>query len=522
MKMFRMLLITIFMLMFTNLYSQMGGGGHHINPDSLQLITVSGTAIVDTNSMMHPIYYIDTNGNGEADYFLNFGPWWYEPDSSNATRPNNGDQITIDGGLWEDNMMGYPMIVVYEINGEFWRDPYNPFWNHMGHHGANGGHHMDSCYNSGYGWEHDPPVTVTVSGYAIVDSTFMMEHYYLDENNDGTPDYFLNFGPPWYDPQSGAHRPENGDQIDIVGGLIENGNTSMIIVYEINGLFWRDSTFFGGHMGGGWMHKNMSQPVQFNTPFDEKDWIEMNPGWHHSGGGHHGGMQDSLFCQILETSPGSMNTLGNENAFAGYEVNFYYAGMMGGEMHHGMGCNGHLEFESDANFQFHYSDDQMSLNNINEQTVKVKFWDSDVNGWVVVSNAVINTSTNTVTFNNNKVGNFYILTGDSPSEVGEPTVVVNEFSLSQNYPNPFNPSTTIKFALPEKSSVRLEVFNILGQKVATLIDGTLEAGQHSVEFSAIGGSASGGNAYSLSSGVYIYKLSTDQNFNFTRKMILMK
>jgi len=257
----------------------------------------------------------------------------------------------------------------------------------------------------------------------------------------------------------------------------------------------------------------MNQPVKFNTPFDEKDWIEMNPGWHHGGGGHHGGMQDSLFCQILETFPESMNTIGNENAFAGYEVDFYYADMMGGGMHHGMGCNGHFEFESDADFQFHYSDDQLSLNNINEQTVEVKFWDSDVNGWVVVSNAVINTSANTVSFSNNKVGNFYILTGDSPTgNEGEPTSIVNEFTLSQNYPNPFNPSTTIKFNLPVKSSIKLEVFNILGQMVSTLIDGSLEAGQHSVEF----------NPQNLSSGVYIYKLSTDQNFNFTRKMILLR
>jgi hypothetical protein len=135
--------------------------------------------------------------------------------------------------------------------------------------------------------------------------------------NNGTPEYFLNFGPPWYEPQSGATRPQNGDQIDIVGGLINNGNYPMIIVYEINGLFWRDSSFFGGHMGGGWMHRNMTQPMQFNTPFDDMDWIEMQPGWH-MGGGHHGGMHDSLFCQILEIMPGSINTLGNENAFAGY------------------------------------------------------------------------------------------------------------------------------------------------------------------------------------------------------------
>ena len=499
-------------LITTSLLAQMGGGGHHMNPDSLQPVTVSGIAIVDT-TMMHSMYYIDTDNNGEADYFLNFGPWWYEPDSSNASRPNNGDQITIDGGLWEDNMMGYPMIVVYEINGEFWRDPYNPFWNHMGHQGANCQHNMDSCNNSGWGWQHDPPVTVTLSGYAIVDSTFMMEHYYLDEDNNGTPDYFLNFGPPWYEPNSGAHRPNNGDQIEIVGGLIENSNHPMVIVYEINGLFWRDSTFFGGHMGGGWIHRNMNQAEQFITPFDETDWIKMNPGWHHSGGGgHHGGMSDSLFCQIMETNPGEMITIGNENAFAGYEVNFYYQGMMGGGMHNGMGCNGHMEFDSDADFQFHYTDAQLNTLSINEQTIIVKYWDSDVNNWAVVNNATVNAAQNTIAFSNSKVANFYILTGDSPTSTNNGSNdVVDGYTLEQNYPNPFNPTTTITFNIPENGLVSVYVYNLIGEKVSTLINSNLEAGKYTITF----------DASKLPSGIYFYKLETS-NFISTRKMMLLK
>jgi hypothetical protein len=507
------LLFTLISLCFVvNLNAQMGGGGHHINPDSLQFITVSGTAIVDTNSMMHPIYYIDTNNNGEADYFLNFGPPWYEPDSSNATRPNNGDQITIEGGLWDGNMMGNQMIVVYEINGEFWRDPYNPFWNHMGHQGANCGHNMDSCNNSGWGWQHDPPVTVRLSGYAIVDSTFMMEHYYLDEDNDGTPDYFLNFGPPWYEPNSGAHRPANGDQIDIVGGLIENSNHPMVIVYEINGLFWRDSSFFGGHMGGGWIHRYMNQSEEFNTPFDEQDWIKMNPGWYSGGGGgHHGGMHDSLFCQIMETEPGSMFTIGDENAFAGYEIDFYYPGMMGGGMHHGMGCSGHMEFNSNANFQFHYTDDQLNLLNINEQTIQVKFWDTDVESWVTIGNAAINTSLNKITFSNSKVGNFYILTGDSPTETGDPSTEVKQYTLEQNYPNPFNPSTTIKYSVPQNSMVSVKVYNIVGQEIADLVHEMKSAGTYTIEFDAV----------TLPSGVYFYKIQAG-SYTETRKMVLMK
>jgi hypothetical protein len=485
-----------------------GHGGHH-NPDSLEIVTVEGYAIVDT-SFMHPMYYLDEDNDGVEDYHLNFGPYWYEPDSSNATRPNDGDFITITGGLVDSTMMNIPSIIVYEINGEFWRDPYTSFWNHMGHHGAHGGHNMDSCHTSGFGWMHDPPQTVSVSGTAMVDTTFMMEHYYLDEDNDGTPDYFLNFGPPWYEPTSGAARPEDGDQIDIVGGLINNSNYQMVIVYEINGLFWRDSSFFGGHMGGGWMNRNMTQPMQFNTPFDEMDWIEMNPGWH-MGGGHHGGMQDSLFCQILETLPGSTVELGNENAFAGYEIDFFFTRMMGGGMGN-MGCGEHMEFGSDANFQFHYTDVELQSKNIDESTIQVKYWDTHTNVWTTINNANINSSNNTVTFNTSDIGNFYILTGDSPTSVETPSdLIVESFTLEQNFPNPFNPTTSIKYQLSDVGFVTLKVYDVLGNEVALLVNEKKEVGSYNVTF----------DASKLSSGVYIYQLNVNEFIN-TKKMVLMK
>jgi hypothetical protein len=486
-----------------------GYGGHH-NPDSLETVTVEGYAIVDT-SFIHPVYFLDENNDGIEDYHLNFGPYWYEPDSSNVTRPNDGEFVTITGGLIDSTMMNISSIIVYEINGEFWRDPYNPFWNHMGHHGANGTHHTDSCYNSGFGWEHDPPQTISLTGIAFIDTTFIMEHYYLDEDNDGIPDYFLNFGPPWYEPPSGAQRPLNEEQIDILGGLIENGDYSMIIVYEINGLLWRDSTFFGDHMGGGWIHRNMNQPTQFNTPFDEMDWVEMNPGWH-NGGGHHGGMHDSLFCQIFETTPGSMITIGNENAFAGYELDFYFPRMMGGGMHHGMGCSGHMQFNSTANFQFHYSDEQLSLNNINELTIQVKFWDSDIDNWAVVSNASVNLNTNTISFSSDRIGNFYILTGDSPTSINDETSsLISDYTLEQNHPNPFNPTTTINYSIPKEELVKLKLYNALGEEVSILVNEMKQAGKYKYKL----------DATSLTSGIYFYRLKAG-SYVETKKMILLK
>ncbi len=86
-----------------------------------------------------------------------------------------------------------------------------------------------------------------------------------------------------------------------------------------------------------------------------------------------------------------------------------------------------------------------------------------------------------------------------------------EFALRQNYPNPFNPSTAIEFSLPKGDNVKLEIFDVLGRKVQTLISEFKEAGNYKVYF----------NAASLPSGVYLYKIDAGANTS-VKKMILMK
>ncbi len=88
---------------------------------------------------------------------------------------------------------------------------------------------------------------------------------------------------------------------------------------------------------------------------------------------------------------------------------------------------------------------------------------------------------------------------------------VYTYKLEQNYPNPFNPSTRIIYQIAAASNVKLEVFDMLGRKVATLVNERKDAGEYSVNFNASG----------LSSGVYFYRLQTDK-FTQTKKMILMK
>jgi len=91
-----------------------------------------------------------------------------------------------------------------------------------------------------------------------------------------------------------------------------------------------------------------------------------------------------------------------------------------------------------------------------------------------------------------------------------------EFALRQNYPNPFNPTTVIRFALPEDGRVKIEVFNVLGQKITTLVDQYLTAGYKETGWD---GKDSKGRA--VGSGIYFYRICTEK-FTDVRKMVLLK
>ena len=86
-----------------------------------------------------------------------------------------------------------------------------------------------------------------------------------------------------------------------------------------------------------------------------------------------------------------------------------------------------------------------------------------------------------------------------------------EFAMGQNFPNPFNPSTSIQYSIPETGNVRLAVYNLIGEEIAVLVNGTVQAGHYEVSF----------NASSLPSGVYLYKLQSTNSIE-VKKMMLLK
>jgi hypothetical protein len=97
--------------------------------------------------------------------------------------------------------------------------------------------------------------------------------------------------------------------------------------------------------------------------------------------------------------------------------------------------------------------------------------------------------------------------------IGEQRSLISRHTpkLHQNYPNPFNPMTTISFDLPKESAVQLEIFNVQGKVISTLVNGTMDQGNHNVRFNSSG----------LPSGVYFYRLQT-QEFTDIKRMLLLK
>ncbi len=97
------------------------------------------------------------------------------------------------------------------------------------------------------------------------------------------------------------------------------------------------------------------------------------------------------------------------------------------------------------------------------------------------------------------------------TSTGNEMEVPRSLTLEQNYPNPFNPTTNINFTIPQSGHTSLEVFDMLGQRVAVLVNETMSAGQHTATF----------DAANLSSGIYIYRLQSGNEVQ-TRKLTLVK
>jgi hypothetical protein len=113
-------------------------------------------------------------------------------------------------------------------------------------------------------------------------------------------------------------------------------------------------------------------------------------------------------------------------------------------------------------------------------------------------------------------GKVYVVEGTDVENGFDETNVIPGYSLLQNYPNPFNPSTCVEFDLARTSQVKLEIYNILGSKVKTLVNDKLSVGHKSITWDG-----KDDQGKKVASGIYFYRLKTEE-FSSTKRMLLLK
>lgn len=168
-----------------------------------------------------------------------------------------------------------------------------------------------------------------------------------------------------------------------------------------------------------------------------------------------------------------------------------------------------------------YNDADLELNSTStgdESSLVVYRWADASSGWAPIGGTV-DTVDNAIYAAISETGVYAAFTTDIVTEVGDGghgEVLPYQFELTQNYPNPFNPATTIAYSVPSWSHVTIEVFNVIGQKVKTLVNESKSAGEYQVSWD--GRSSSGRQ---VSTGVYLYRFQAG-DYTESRKMLLLK
>jgi len=167
-----------------------------------------------------------------------------------------------------------------------------------------------------------------------------------------------------------------------------------------------------------------------------------------------------------------------------------------------------------------YSDNDLKAGDSaigDESLLKMYRWHEGLNNWQYIG-GLVDTSRNEVTVSITELGTYAAFTTKSPVGVeDEPDDnLPYRFELSQNYPNPFNPVTTIEYSVPSRTDVTIEIFNMLGQKVRTLVNEAKSTGSYRIDW--IGTDDAG---RLVSTGVYLYRFQAGDVVQ-TKKMLLLK
>ncbi len=202
-----------------------GGGDHRGGRErhGREMVELHGIAIVVEGDRGNA-YLLDVDNDEAADYLLNFGPADYEPENG-AQRPEAGDEIDIAGV--QVGHMDPPMVIVTEINGEVWREL------------RIGGEQ----FGFGIAWDNFLPEgeLVEAEGFNMINGFDWHDRSLIDIDEDGEADYRLIFGDETYDPENGMDLPAMGEFANIIGAEYEaKDGVPIIVVYQIDGVFWRE------------------------------------------------------------------------------------------------------------------------------------------------------------------------------------------------------------------------------------------------------------------------------------------
>lgn len=317
---------------------------------------------------------------------------------------------------------------------------------------------------------HDSLIVVELQGRAVVLQPDSLHPnrvaYFLEVDGDDTADYRLSFGPPWYNPPSGAQRPLNGDSITILGGTFGHGDRPLVIVYQINGLVWRDPR--QGHGGYGGDHSFQYQicdgQLQQSLLAENENPLIVE-------------LHGDVLLDLCDVEPinAQKTTFDAEQTGNGPTHVLVFGTDDWGMIFRSTTVIGALLNSPDGELPF----------------ILVYEWDG----------AVIR-----------EPGDTTGLAGATrPDEAGMPGVIPTTYLTAKPYPNPFNPFTTIEYTVPSVGRVEVQVFDITGREVAKLVNTNQSPGTYSAAWD---GSAS-------PSGIYIYRVRVNDAMAAGR-MVLMK
>ncbi|MDZ7374354.1 MAG: T9SS type A sorting domain-containing protein [candidate division KSB1 bacterium] len=426
-------------------------------------------------------YGLDTNGDQQPDYYLNLGRVF--PQDS---LPQPGSEVTVIG--WVRAEHGLKLIVVQSINGLQARP-------------------LPNWYRHVHQWlaRHD---SITITGTVLADTVDGIQLLFLDADGDGVADYFLDFGPPWYVPESGASRPVEGQTVTVVGFVEACRGTDVLVVLSIDGQAWREP-FGPPPWTGRWMRiREAVDTLRIVSPWDSLLEVVVPPGaFRHMRQTH-----ARIFCQLYPALLDSLPALG-DSVFAGWRIRFFAEG--------GVRLNGRglvLHFAERIRIRLRIvSGKPGTLGKASTATYTLATWDEAANRWVPIgstSGDAIVGEVETLNSDNLALIQAATATGLSPSPAYLPTMA----ELYPNYPNPFNPSTVIGYRVNGTSPqrVKLAVYDLTGRPVSTIVSALQEPGEYRFTWTAIDE-----QGVELPAGVYIVRLEVG-GFTQARRIVLVK